>query len=383
MRRAVSTGVQEARQLVQHRGSHRVVSFYLDLDPERFGTPPARASQIGSLIDQAHREIERDKTPPHEERTALREDMRRIKAFLTSPDSSFKGARAMAVFASTADDLFETVKLSRPVEGRVVIDRAPYIEPMITAFQERRWLVALVNRRSARLLAGSPDALLEHERVEDDVHGQHKQGGWSQANYERSVEADVEAHLRSVAEEVNRRWREEQFDRLAIGGPQEIVPRFEELLAEEVRASTAPGRVDVDISKATEADVRGAVEKLVEADDARAEREALDRLQAGIGAGGRAAGGREDTVAALNERRVRTLLMEPGFDGTARRCGNCGLLVLVGTEQCPADGSELEHVEHLGEAVVEAALAQDAGVLVVRRYPDLAPLGGIGALLRF
>ena len=383
MRRAVSVGVQEARQLVQHRGRHRVVSFYLDLDPDRFATPPARASQIGSLIDQAHREIERDGTLPHEERTALREDLRRIKTFLTSPDTSFKGARATAVFASTLDDLFETVKLSRPVEGRVVIDRAPYVEPMVTAVQERRWLVALVNRRFAWLLAGSPDALREDERVEDEVHGKHKRGGWSQANYERSVEADVDAHLRSVAEEVDRRWREEQFDRLAIGGPQEIVPRFEEFLAEEVRANAAPCRIDIDISKAKESDVRAAVEKLVDTEDARAEREALDRLQAGIGAGGRAAGGRDDTVAALNERRVQSLLMEPGFDGTASRCPNCGLLVPESTRRCPADGSELEPVEHLGEAAVEAALAQDADVLVIRRYPDLGRFGGIGALLRF
>ncbi len=383
MRRAVSSGVREARQLVQHHGGHRVVSFYLDLDPERFGTPPARAPQIGSLVDQAHREIERDETLSHEELTGLREDLRRIKKFLTSPDTSFKGARAMAVFASTADDLFESVKLSWPVEGRVVIDRTPYIEPMVTAFEERRWLVALVNRRSAWLLAGSPDSLREGERVEDEVPGKHKRGGWSQANYERSVEKDVEDHLRNIAAIVDRRWRDEGFDRLALGGPQEIVPRFEELLAEEVRANAAPCRIDIDISSATEADVRAAVEKLVEADDARAEREALDRLQSGLGAGGRAAGGPEDTVAALNERRVQTLLIEPGFDGTARRCPNCGLLVLAPTDQCPADGSALEPVEHLGEAVVEAALVQDADVLLVRRYPDLGPLGGIGALLRF
>ncbi len=383
MAKPVSSGVQEARRLVQHRGGHWVVSLYLDLDPERFATPPARASQIGSLIDQAHRGIERDKTLAHEERTALREDLRRIKGFLSSPEAPFKGARSLAVFCSTRDDLFETVKLSRPVEGRAVIDRAPFIEPMIAAVRQRRWLVALVNRRTARLLAGSPDSLREGERVEDQIHGQHHQGGWSQANYERSVENDVEAHLRNIAAIVNRRWREERFDRLALGGPREIVPRFEELLADEVRANAAPGRLDVDISKATESVVRAAVEKLVEADETRAEREALDRLEAGIGAGGRAAGGAEHTVAALNERRVQTLLLEPGFDGPACRCPNCGLLVVTHTERCPADGTELEQLEHLGEAVVEAALVQDADVMVVRRHPDLGPIGGIGALLRF
>ena len=383
MARAVSTGVQEARRLVQHRGDHRVISFYLDLDPERFATPPARASQIGSLIDGSHRQIEGDETLGHDERVSLREDLKRIRAFLTSPDASFKGARAYAVFCATLDDLFETVKLTRPVEGRVVIDRSPYVEPMIAAAEQRRWLVALVNRRSARLLAGSSDTLGEGARVEDQIRGKHHQGGWSQANYERSIEKDVEDHLRNFAQIVNRRWRAERFDRLALGGPQEIVPRFEELLDNEVRGNATPCRVDVDLSSATDAQVRGEVEKLVDADDRRAEREALDTLEQHLGAGGRAAGGPDDTVAALNERRVLTLLLEPGFDGSAERCPNCGLLVLGADGRCPADGATLEPLEHLGEAVVESALAQDAGVMVVRTFPDLGPLGGIAALLRF
>ncbi len=383
MRKPVSGVLEDARRLVQHRGPHRVVSLYLDLDPERFATPPARASQIRSLIDEAHREAERDEELSHEERLALREDLQRIGSFLTSPEAPYKGARSLAVFCSLRDQLFETVQLSRPVEAKVVIAHAPYVEPMAAAIQRRRWLVALVNRRSARLLAGSPDDLREGQRVEDQIHGQHHQGGWSQANYERSVEKDVEDHLRHIAEIVNRRWRHERFDRLAVGGPQEIVPRFIELLDDDVRAHQAPGRVDVEIAKATQAQVRAAVEKLVEEDDRRTEREALDQLAAGIGAGGRATQGPEDTVAALNERRVQTLLLEPGFDQRARRCPSCGLLVLEPAQSCPADGSELEQVPDLAEAAVESALAQDAELIVVRYHPDLGPMGGIGALLRF
>ena len=51
--------------------------------------------------------------------------------------------------------------------------------------------------------------------------------------------------------------------------------------------------------------------------------------------------------------------------------------------RCPADGGELEEVDDLREAAIEAALAQDAEVTIVHHYPDLGPLQGIGALLRF
>ena len=379
----VSSGAEEVRRLIAHRGRYPVISLYLDLDPARFATPPARSSQIRSLIDTAGKQIEALDGLDHEHRIGLREDLRRIDSFLSSPDAPFKGARALAVFSSSAEDLFETVKLSRAVPGQVVIEPTPYVAPMMTAVEQRSWLVAIVNRRSALVLAGSPDGLDERARVDDDVHGKHERGGWSQANYERSIEADVEAHLKHIAEIVNLRWREERFDRVAIGGPQETVPRFEELLADEVRRHLAAGRVEVDISSATDTQIREAVEQLVAEDQKRTERETLDRLEDALGAGTRAAGGPQATLEALNERRVSTLLIEPGFDGRGKRCPSCGLLLLEGEDRCPADGSELQEVDHLREAVVEAAVAQDADVLVVRSYPDLGPHRGIAALLRF
>ncbi len=136
------------------------------------------------------------------------------------------------------------------------------------------------------------------------------------------------------------------------------MPRLEALLGEEVLGRLVPGRVEVDVASASETEVAGAIAALVEDDDRRAEREALDRMAAGIGSGGRGVGGPADTVAALNERRVETLLLEPDFDGSAQRCPACGLLVLDGAGLCPADGTQLEAVEHLREAAVEAALAR-------------------------
>jgi peptide chain release factor subunit 1 len=380
----VNSVVRTARRLVGHRPGHPVISLYLDLDPERFATAPARASQIRSLIDGAAREIESDGALDHEDKLALREDLKRIDEYLGSRRAPFQGARALAVFCSARDGLFEAVQLPRPVPGRVLIGSAPYVEPLVAALQERRWLVVLVSRRTARLLAGPADRLEEREGFDDEVHGQHDQGGWSQANYERSVEKDVEDHLRRVAEVVRQTRQQDRFDRVAVGGPQEIVPRFEALLPEEIRSRLADGRVEVDVATATEEQIRGAVAELVEEDEKQRERDALDRLAAGVGSGGRATGGPEDTLEALNERRVGTLLLEPGFDRRGYRCPACGLLLLDSQDgRCPVDGSALEELEHLREAAVEAALAQDAEIMVVRFFPNLGPFQGIGALLRF
>ena len=39
-------------------------------------------------------------------------------------------------------------------------------------------------------------------------------------------------------------------------------------------------------------------------------------------------------------------------------------------------------MEHLREAVVEAALAQDAEIMAVRHFPDLGPFQGLASQLR-
>jgi peptide subunit release factor 1 (eRF1) len=376
------TVLDAAKRLVEQRSDHYIVSLYLDLDPERFATAPARASQIRSLLDVAAREVEKDETLGHDDRISLRADLERIRRYLLSREPPFKGARALAVFCSGRDDLFEVVQIAHPVEGRVVIERCPYVEPLVHAVR-RRWCVALVTRRDARVLTGAPEQLQQRLRIEENVHGQHDQGGWSQANYQRSVEQDVDNHLRRVADELHRRWRREPCDCLALGGPHEVVARFEALLGDDLRSRLVARRVEVDVGAATDDQIRAAIAALVEDSERQREREALDQLAAGLGRGGRAAGGPEETLPALAQRRVQTLLLENGADRPGGRCPTCGLLSLEPTGRCPADGTELEEVEHLREAAVELALTQDAEVIVVQRYPDLGPHQGIAALLRF
>jgi peptide chain release factor subunit 1 len=227
------------------------------------------------------------------------------------------------------------------------------------------------------------DELEEVERLDENVHGQHDQGGWSQANYERSVEKDAMDHLRAVAEAVNRRWRQERFDRVAVGGPHEVLARFEELLTDEVRERLAPEKVEVDLAGVTDAQVRTTVEQIVLEDERRVERDALDKLDASVGSGNRGTAGLKDTLDALNERRVETLFLSAAFDGQGGRCPSCGILVGEMNGQCPANCGPLQRIDHLREAVAQAAVFQDAGVLVLRHHPERAPREGIGALLRF
>ena len=69
--------------------------------------------------------------------------------------------------------------------------------------------------------------------------------------------------------------------------------------------------MSVEIEHASAEDVRKAAAEAVEQHVSRSEREALDRLTQGVGAGGRGVAGLQSTLDALNESRVEILMLAP------------------------------------------------------------------------
>lgn len=366
------------RRLADHRpDGAKVLSLFLDLDPQRFATGDARASQFTSLLDEADRRVRSGEGLTHEQQAALRGDVARAREFLTGGEFSADGAHGMAIF-SGGEGLFEAIRLPRAVESRVVVDARPFIEPIADLRAGGRWCVLLVNRRDARVLRGTPDRLIEVASGHDEAEGRAGQKEW-----ERSTDEGASDHLRATAESMLRRLRVAPFDHLLVGCPQDLYPEVESALHAYLRERLV-GRIDVDVEASTLDDVRAAAEPVVVDLERRREREALDRLQAGVGSGSKGHGvaGLADVLDALVQRRVETLLLDPGYHHAGVVCPQCGWMGVEG-ERCPADDTPLEHHDDIVEDAVEAAIGQSSDVIVVRHHDELGPLGGIGAVLRF
>jgi hypothetical protein len=356
----------------------RVLSVFLNLDPTEFATPAARSTAVTSVMTEAAHRVDQAELD-HEERVALKADIDRVRETLMASDIAANGTRAVAVYACKPADLLEVVRLNHPVDFAVVLDRSPYIEPLVAAADEEQWCVLLVNRRNARLFLGDRGGLEETDRVEDDVHSQHDQGGWSQARYQRGVEKEKDDHLVHVGEVAFQRFKEGRFDRLLVSAPDELVNEVEAKLHPYLRERIV-GRLHLDVENSSIEDVRSAAGQAVEDWRRQCEREALDRLAEGVGRGGRGAAGLSSVLQALNEARVETLLVADGFRSPGGRDSATGML--YAGDHGP-DGQELEQVENIVEPAIEKAVEQSAKVIKVRHHDDLGPLGGIGAVLRY
>jgi len=370
----------EVRRLAEVRLDRPVVlSLFLDLDPSEFATPPARSTAVRSLLDEAERRIRELEGLPHDDRMALRASLARAGELLQG-DLPSEGAQAVAIFAAEEAGLFEAIKLPRPLPSRVAIRRSPLIAPLAWLARRERWCVALVNRRDARIFRGSPDGLREIEQIHDLVFGQHDQGGWSQARYQRGIEKEKDDHLKHTGEALMKHFKRRPFERLIVGGPREVVADFESKLHGYLTERLA-GRIDVDVEHSTPEQVLDAVQPLFDELEEEREGEALER----IGETGRAAVGLDEVLRALNERRVETLVADERFAAAGTCCPVCGWLGPAGERACPADGTELEALDDLTEHAIELTIQQSAEILAVRGRRDelVKRAGGVAALLRF
>lgn len=340
------------RRLAELRpGKGRVLSVFFNLDPSEFGTPPARATEMNSVLTAAQHQADEAEGLEHEARQALRADVERVRDVLRGSDVATDGTRGLAVFAYGPADVLEVVRLPHPIESRAVVDDHACLEPLLRV-GSARWCVLLINRKTARVFLGTADGLDEVDRIEDDTHSQHDQGGWSQARFQRSVEQEKLNHLGRALDILFARFKRRPFHHLVVGAPEELVGEVEDRLHPYLRDRLA-GRLAIDVENSSPAEVQAAARSVVEQHVAATEREALDRLAQGIGRGDRGVSKPGPVMEALEQARVEILLLAEDFDAP-----------------------------ELDEAV-EKAIMQSAEVLVIRHHDDLAMHGGIGAVLRF
>lgn len=372
---------ERLRRLAEVRpDTGKVLSLYLNLDPAQFGTAPARSTEVRSLLNHAERLVREEERLSHDERMALRKDLERVRDYLGG-ELDAKGAHGLAVFCSSAADLFEVIKLPRPVAQDAIVDDIPHVEPLARIGPRECWCVVLVSRRVGRLLCGSRDQLEEVERIEA-APARLDPTGTFPANDTGTDDHEVVAHLKRIADVVRRRAERAGVDWLLVGASDDLIGEFEARLHPEAQRRLV-GRIDVDIDHSSPADVLAAAVPQVDWHERRRADEALQALAQNLATGNRAAAGLDGVLEAVNERRIERLFVDDGLAATGARCPTCGWLGVPVSDACPADGTALLPVRNVVEAAVESAIAQAASVQIVRDRPELRPHGGIAALLRF
>jgi peptide chain release factor subunit 1 len=354
------------------------ISLYLNLDPSEVPTAGDAQTRMNAVLGEAEKTDRSDLT--HEGRVGLKSDFERIGRWFDD-DFERDGTQGLAIFAAGLDNYWSTLLLPEPVPDGVRIGRDFYLAPLVPLVARTDGtIVAVVGREQGqiyRLRAGRLEEIVDQF---DEQPGRHDQGGWSQARYQRHIEKLVQDHLKGVAEELDRSRRRLQSPKIVLVCSEETRREFIDALSNEARSALA-GWAQAE-AHASPAELLATVKPVLEKAQAKDEAETIERWREEAGRNGRASSGWAQTLEAASDGRIELLLFQEGVDRAALRCPACGRAALEGGS-CPLDGTRLELVEAGLDLAVHQTLAHGGAIWAIRHREDLAPVEGIGALLRY
>jgi len=352
------------------------ISIYVDLDPSSAPTIPDTEMKFKAALAEAEKAAE-TKPGDRDCRLALREDLERIRTWWND-EFDRDGTRGIALFASSAQGFFQPLPLAEGAGDSVHIGPSLHLAPLAGSLGRDGALVCVVSRERGNVYRLEGGRLQEIADESEDQPGQHDQGGWSQARYQRHIDHLVQQHLKAVGNELDRRARAGALQIVAVG-PEEVRGDFENALSSEAREAVI-GWVTAE-AHAGPNELLAVARPLLDEARARADQEALARFEELHGRGERSAAGWKQVLDAASDARVDTLLVEEGAASRAWECPECGRASADGGN-CPLDDTKLEERDDAADLAMHQTLA-NGGSIVRVGAGALGEVKGIGALLRF
>jgi peptide chain release factor subunit 1 len=355
------------------------LSIYLDLDPSSTPTISDTETRFHATLDTAKKVGERYAEGRGRDcRLALRDDIARIQDWWNDQFDR-DGAHGVAIFASAADGFFRTLPLAASAGDVVHVGAKLLVTPIARQLGDDGSLVVFASRERGTVFRLDGGRLVELLDDSEEQPGQHDQGGWSQARYQRHIENLVLRHLKQVAADLDRTVR-----RLGAGlgivvvAPDQARAELERELPHEVRNAII-GSTSAEAHAGPNDLLDVARPFLVEA-RARLEHDAVERWREAHGRGERSASGWKQVLEAASDGRVDVLLLTEGVNRQVWECPECGRAWADGGK-CPLDETKLEEADDGADVAIRQTLAH--GGSFVRLGAGAVPDGGPAALLRY
>lgn len=298
--------------------------------------------------------------------------------------SGHQGGESLVVVAN-AGDAWSWVLQDEIEQVTAELGPLPHIARLVESTRRSvPHVVVLIDREGADIevvhRGTDPETTMTVVGDTDVIH-RGAAGGWSQRRFQQRAENTWEENARDVADAVSELFPTVRPHAVLVAGDERAVGFFVEHLSEEahevVHRLEHGGRADGADLDGMRADVDRHLADLV----ARRTTDLLERF-ASHRANGAAVEGAPDTLGALFEHRVETLLVhaDPDDDRTAYFGPDAGQ-VSVDRETFASLDIDAEEGPLL-EVALRGAHGTGAEIWFVPEHGPAAPAGGIGAILR-
>lgn len=362
---------RDLKELLGYQAKSPVLSVYLDTDPGK-GSADAHKLHLRSMLKEVD----------------LPDDVEAVLRYFEHEHDWY--GKSVALFSCQPEDFFRAYPLAVTLRSRVRISDRPHVKPLADLLDSYGgYGVVLVDKQGARLFSFHLGELREQEGILGESVRRTKRGGGSQAAGRRGgvagqtnyAEEVAERNIRDAVEAATRFFSENNVRRILIGGTDDNVASFRSQLPKAWQ-SLVKGTFPISmVASHTEV-----LERAMEAgEEAELHREAKV-VNAVITGAAKGRGGvlhLDETLKAVREGRVQTLLIRDGFRAPGYRCKSCGYLSGSQFDNCPFCGAESEHIKDAVELAVRQVMQDGGEVEVLHGDPDFNSFDGIGALLRY
>lgn len=350
-----------------------IVSIYLDTDCSQQTAETIRLQVRGML-----RELN----------GTYGQDAEIIERYL---DHSYDWSKpGLALFSSAASEYFRAFPVAVSFRNRLRVGPKPYVKPLAHLLDHYAYYgVILVDRVGARFFEYHLGELQESEgAMGEDVRHLKKGGGSSAVGMRggqgqggsRHEEEVAQRNMRDSADAASRFFSKKPIRRLFIGGTAENVAQFRELLTKQLQSCIA-GTFAMDMT-AAEHEVRKQTLAMLRDYNVERERRLVESMIADNARGANAIVGLDDTLQAISDKRVDTLIISDGLRIPGYVQDENGFVV-ANLARSPLSDQELQEVPDVIDSAVAYTIAQGGHVEVISDNPDLEAAGRIGAVLRY
>jgi peptide subunit release factor 1 (eRF1) len=294
-------------------------------------------------------------------------------------------SEGLAIFSCVPRKLWQVVRLPMRVQDHVTVAARPYVRPLLGVLTSpMRYAVALVDREVLRVFGiylGEIKELGEKRRL---VPKHHKQNEASPKLQRQAEEAALQ-NLKQAAEDAVGLFDKFNAKQIILGGQAEPMIKFKEYLPKAWQALVI-AELALD-TNANASQVIAKAKEVIGQFEERRQRTLVDGLiNDAQKKGVTGTLGLSDTLNALTEGKVMSLIIAQDYSGKGYECVNCDYLAADQVEPCPVCGHHMRLVDHAVDLAIRKALENDARVETIC-VPDAAmrlkELGGIGAMLRY
>ncbi len=317
-------------------------------------------------------------------------DANKIETFLDlSYDWTTPG---LAMFSAAKNDYFQAFPTAVAFRNRLRVGSKPYVKPLAHLLDHYAYYgVVLIDQVGARFFEYHLGELLYTEGVMGEEVRKIKKGGGSSSvgtrggargvdGGSRHEDEVVQRNMRAAAEATNQFFAKKPIRRLFLGGTAENVAQFREMLPKKLQSCVA-GTFAIDMN-AGEHEVRAQTLEMLRAANLERENKLVKQMITAHAKGGNAVVGLDDTLQAITDKRVQTLIISDGLRMPGYVREDLGFVV-ANLALSPMSDSELEETADVIDTAVALTMNQGGNVEVVSDNLDLEGVGRIGAILRY